>query len=98
MPDLVAGGGVDRCGAVPGGEVVPVGETGDVADLDQQSGRAGGSDAVQVHQTGAGGCDQVAQFLVGRFGARVDPFEVGDQFCGDPTPGLACDVTGPHLG
>ena len=42
-----AGGGrgrrksVDRGGAVPGGEVVAVGEPGDVADLDQQPRGAG---------------------------------------------------------
>jgi hypothetical protein len=33
MPFLVAGGGVDWCGAVPGGEPAAVGEAGDVADV-----------------------------------------------------------------
>ena len=60
VSDVVAGGGVDGCGAVPGGEVVAVGEPGDVADLDQQPGRTGGSDAVQVDQAGAGRGDQFA--------------------------------------
>ena len=35
VPDLVAGGGIDRGGAVPGGEVGAVGEPGDLADLDR---------------------------------------------------------------
>ena len=60
VADLVAGGGVDRCGAVPGREVVAVGEPGDVADLDQQPGGAGGADAVQVDQRGAGRGEQLA--------------------------------------
>ena len=50
VPDLVAGGGVDECGAVPGRKVVAVGESRDVADLDEQPGCAGGSDAGQVGQ------------------------------------------------
>jgi len=48
LADLVAGGGVDRCGAVPGGDVGAVRESGDVGDLDQQPGRAGRADSVQV--------------------------------------------------
>lgn len=48
MADLVAGGGVDGRGAVPGREVRLGGEPGDVCDLDQQPGRAGGADAVQI--------------------------------------------------
>jgi len=54
--------------------VVAVGEAGDVADLDQQPGGTGGSDAVQVQQSGAGGSDQIAQLLVGRLLPDVDPF------------------------
>jgi hypothetical protein len=33
VPDVVAGGGIDRRGPVPGGEVAPVGEPGYVTDL-----------------------------------------------------------------
>ena len=80
-------------GAVPGGEVGPVGEPGDVTDLDQQPGGAGGPDAVQVHQRGAGGGDKFLEFFVGLFGASVDSFEVGDQLRGDPAAGLADRVT-----
>jgi hypothetical protein len=43
---LVAGGGVERCGAVPGCEVCAAGEAADVGDVAEQSGCAGGADAV----------------------------------------------------
>jgi len=52
--------------------VAAVGEPGDVADLDQQPGRTGGSDAVQVQQPGAGRFDQLGELLVGGLGAGVD--------------------------
>src|SRR5205814_8261371 len=42
---LVAGGGVQRCGAVPGREVAAAGEAGDVGDVAEQPGRAGRADA-----------------------------------------------------
>jgi hypothetical protein len=58
VADLLAGGGVDRCGAVPGREVGVVREPGDVADLDQQPGGAAGADAGQVEQAGAGRGEQ----------------------------------------
>jgi hypothetical protein len=54
VSDLVAGGRVDGCGAVPGGDVRLVREPGDVADLDQQPGGARRADAGQVEQSGAG--------------------------------------------
>ena len=44
-----------------------VGEPGDVPDLDQQPGRPGGADAVQVHQAGPGRRDQVASSLSAAF-------------------------------
>jgi hypothetical protein len=37
---LLAGGGVDGRGAVPGGEVAAVSETGDVTDVAEQPGSA----------------------------------------------------------
>ena len=64
---MVTGGGVDGCGAGPGREVVVVGEAGDVADLDEQAGRAGLADAVQVDQARAGRGEQFGQLLVGAF-------------------------------
>ena len=67
MSHLIPGGGVDGGGAVPGCEVGLVRETGDVADLDQQPGRAGGSDAGQVEQAGAGRGEELREFLVAAF-------------------------------
>jgi hypothetical protein len=54
VPDLVTGGGIQGCSAVPGREVGLVREPGDVTDLDQQPGGTGGSDAVQVQQARSG--------------------------------------------
>ena len=38
VPDLLTGGGIDRCGAGPGREPVPVGEPGHVPDVGQDPG------------------------------------------------------------
>ena len=94
VADVVAGGRVDRGGSVPGREVGAVGEPGDVADLDQQPGRTGRSDAVQVQQAGPGGRDQVDEFLVGGLLAGIDPLQVGDELGGDAFAGLAGGVPG----
>jgi hypothetical protein len=59
---LLAGGGVDGRGAVPGGEMAAVSETGDVAE---QPGSAGRSDAMEVLQAAAGGSDPLGQLRVG---------------------------------
>ncbi len=48
VADVVAGGGVDRGGAGPGSEVALVRDAGDVADLDQEAGGAGGTGAVSI--------------------------------------------------
>jgi hypothetical protein len=48
MPDLLAGRGVDRRGAGPGGEVVTVGEACHVHDVGQDPRRTDRADAVDV--------------------------------------------------
>ena len=78
--------------------MVAVGEPGDVADLDQQPGGAGGADAVEVDQAGSGRGDEFGELLVGCLLAGIDPFEVADQFRGDAAPGLAGGVAGADLG
>jgi hypothetical protein len=98
VADLVAGRRVDGCGAVPGREVRAAGEPDDVTDLHEQPGRAGRADAVQVHQSAAGGGHQLLEFLVGLLGPPVDPFEVADQLGGHPAAGLADDVAGSRRG
>ena len=50
-----------------GEELVAVGEPGDVGDLYQQPGGAGGADALQVVQAGAGGFDELLELLVRGF-------------------------------
>jgi hypothetical protein len=45
--------------------VVAVGEASDVTDFHQEPSCAGGSDAVQVEEPGAGRSDQQLEFLVG---------------------------------
>ncbi len=72
--------------------MVLVREAGDVADLDQQPGSAGGADAVQVNQGGSGLLDEYGQFLVGGLLSLVDPLELGDQFGGGASAGVAGDA------
>jgi hypothetical protein len=93
-PEEAAG----RRGAVPGGEVRPGREPGDVADLGQQPGSAGRADPVQVSQGGASGPEQHAEFPVCVLLALVDAFQVADQLGGDPATGLARGIAGPDGG
>ena len=89
VASVVPGGGVQGRRAVPGCEVVPVGEPVDVADLDQQPGRGRRPDAMQVHQGGAGLDDELLDLLVEGLGALIDLLQVTDQFERDPFAGLA---------
>lgn len=60
---LVAGGRLDRGGAVAGGEVRGGAEPGDVADVSDvsdQAGRAGRADPVELAQRAAGRGDELA--------------------------------------
>ena len=45
----------------------PVGEPGNVSDLDEQPGRAGRSDAMQPGEGPAGGGEQLARSLLAAF-------------------------------
>src|SRR6188472_2972628 len=92
---MVTGAGVDGCGAGPGREVVVVGEAGDVADFDEQSGRTRGADAVQAGQARAGRGEPLSQLLVRGLLARIDPLEVADQLGRNAATDLAGDVPGP---
>jgi hypothetical protein len=62
-------------------------EPGDVTDLDQQPGGAGGADAVQVEQPGACLFDQGGELLVRGLLACADPLEVDYELQRDA---LAC--------
>ena len=98
MPQLLAGGGVQRRGAVPGREVVPAGEPVDVADVGQQPRCAGGADAVQLQQRGSAGFDEDRDLFLAGLDLAVDAFQLRDQLGGEPAPGLADEVTGPGGG
>lgn len=84
VPHVLAGGGVDECGAGPGVEVIPVGEAGGGCRRPRR--------AARLHRTGrchtgpSAWCMSArsGQFLVGGPGALVDPLEVADQL-GDGT-------------
>jgi hypothetical protein len=82
MAGLVAGGGVDRGGAGPGREVGFGRKPGDVTDLDEQTRSAGGANTVEVGQGGAGGGEQLVEFLVRCLLAGIDPLKITDQFRG----------------
>jgi hypothetical protein len=72
--------------------VAAVGESGDVADFDQQPGGTGRSDAVQVQQGSAGRGDQRFEFLVGGLLAGIDPFQVADELGCNSASGFPSDV------
>lgn len=77
---VITGGGIDRRGAVPGGEVARVREPGDVTGLNQRPGGAGRADPVQAHQGGPGRGGQLLRRLL----ALVNAFQVADQLGGGP--------------
>ena len=78
MPGLLAGGGIQRGGAVPGGERVAVGEPVDVADVGEQPSRTGGADPGEFHQGGPAGRDQLPPLVVDRLGLLVDSLQLDD--------------------
>ena len=69
--------------------MVAVGEPGQVADLDEEPGGAGGVDAVQAQQRGAARRHEGPELLVGGLLARVDPLQVGHELGRDTLAGLA---------
>ena len=81
---LVAGGRVQRRGAVPGGEPVASGEPADVADVGEQLGGARGPDAVQLHQGGSARGNQLGELPVQSPGSLVDALELSGQLDGEP--------------
>jgi hypothetical protein len=92
MADLVAGGGIHGCGAVPGDEPVAAGEPADVTDVGQQPGCAAGADAGQIHQRGPAGERELLKVLLRDLDLLVDALVLGDQVDGEPGGGLADDV------
>src|SRR5665647_699916 len=97
MTVLLSGGGVQRGGAVPGREPVPVDEAVDVADVGQEPGRTGGADAVQVLKGRFAGDHEFLQFLLDGLDLLVEALELVDQLDHETAPGLAHDVSYTHL-
>ena len=96
MPDLLARGGVQGCGAGPGREPVAVGEPGDVADVGQDPGRDDGSDAGQVHQRRAAGQDHRLQLYGEGLDLLLDRNQLGELLGREPAAGLPGQVAGTH--
>jgi hypothetical protein len=71
VPDLLAARGVEGRGAVPGGEPVPVGEAGHVADVGRDPRRSGRADPVHVHQPAAAGGHRLAEAALHVLGLAV---------------------------
>ncbi|MFC0112360.1 hypothetical protein [Kibdelosporangium aridum] len=92
MALLLAGGRVEGCGAVPGGEPVAAGESVDVSDVGEQPGCAGRADAVQLQEGGSAGGDELGEVFVDRLDLLVDALQFADQFDREPAAGLAEDV------
>jgi hypothetical protein len=76
---LVAGGRVQRRGAVPRREVVTAGKPADVTDVAEQTGRSGRADPVEPLQPAAGSQDEFAQRRVRLLDLSVDHGKFGDQ-------------------
>jgi hypothetical protein len=89
---LLTGGGIQGCGAGPGGEAVAVGEPGDVADVGQDAGSHDRADAVDVHQTGAAGEHDRLQLGGRLLDLGLDRDQLGQLLGGDATASLPSDV------
>jgi hypothetical protein len=82
VPDLLAGGGIDGCGAVVGGEVMPTGEAGDVFDFGQDPSGDQRPDAVEIGQACAGLLDQRGDLLPDGLHLRVQRPDVREVLVG----------------
>jgi hypothetical protein len=83
VSDLLAGGGVDGCGAVVGGEVVPAREAVDVLDLGQDPAGDDRADAVEIGQVRSAGRDELTDLTAHRLDLRVEGLDVRDVLVGE---------------
>jgi hypothetical protein len=86
VPNLFAGGGIDGCGAVVGGEVVPGREAVDVLNLGQDPAGDDRANAVEIGQVRCAGRDELADLVTRRFDLRVEGLDVRDVFAGELDP------------
>jgi hypothetical protein len=85
--DPVAGGHLDRGGAVVGGEPVPGGEPGGVVDVADDQGGDDRADAEDLGQTGATGLDRLSEPQPGLAELGVEVAQVGQELGGDLVTG-----------
>ena len=95
---MLAAGGIDRGGAGPGREVVPVREPGNVPDVSQDPGSAGRADAMDVHQVRASREHRGFQLGFHALEFGVQAVQVFQFLRGHPAAGLPRQVTGPDRG
>ena len=86
MADLLAGGGVDRGGAVVAGEGVLRGEPGSVADFSEDPPGDHRADAEQAGQAGARRGNQGGDLAAGVLDPRVQGADAGAVVAGDVHP------------
>ena len=84
----VAGGHLDRRGAVVGGEPVPAGEPGHVADVADHGGGDDRADPEDLGEGRAAGPDRHRQLLPGLAQLGVDAAQVGGELRGQLQAGL----------
>lgn len=89
VANLLAGGGVDRGGAVVGREPVFGLEAFGLSDLGQDPGRQDGANAVDRDESGPGGRHRMGEFAVELLDAPIEGADVVKMVHGD----LATDPT-----
>jgi hypothetical protein len=82
VSDLVAGGRVDRCGAVVGGEMVLAREPVDGLHLGQDPAGDDRPDPVELGQRGAGAGDELVDLFADRPHLRVQSTDVVEMLFG----------------
>jgi hypothetical protein len=95
---MLPAGGVDRGGASPGREVVPVREPADVSHVGEDPGGPGRADAIDVHQVRARRQDRGLELGFHRLKLGVQAVQVLQLLRGHPAAGLPGQVTGPDRG
>jgi hypothetical protein len=97
VPDLLAGGGVDGCGAVVGGELILRREPVDGLDLGQDAAGDHGADAVEGGQVRASGFDEFADLGADALHLRVERPDVVKMLSRQLQAHLCDGLVGPQL-
>jgi hypothetical protein len=95
---MLPAGGINRGGAGPGREVVPVREPGDVADISQDPRGAGRADAMDIHQVRARREDRRFKLGFHRLELGVQAVQILQFLRGHQAAGLPGQATGTDRG